>query len=375
MHVAMLIARSDIIGGANVVVADLCAGLVDEGIQTTVLAGGNGPYFAHLDSMGVRTVSIPSLGRAIRPWRDLSAFVELRQAIKSLTPDLISCHAAKAGFLGRLVAAGLGIPATYTAHGWSFDEGVPRSKAALYRNLERLGATLPGTVIDVCEHDRRVAASAGVRAKDGNVVVRNGVPDIDSSELADAAGSPPTIVMVARFEPQKDQLTLLEALAGLTEKKWSAQLVGEGRLREAAEHRVRELGLIDRVSFLGAVNGATRIMASAQIFALASNWEGLPISILEAMRAGLALVATDIGGVSEAITNGRDGMLVPRGDVSAMRDALASLIDDASVRATLGSRARTRFEAEFRQDRMVAQTAEVYRSVLSRSGGKVAGAV
>jgi glycosyltransferase involved in cell wall biosynthesis len=140
--------------------------------------------------------------------------------------------------------------------------------------------------------------------------------------------------------------------------------VGDGEGVADARRMVAGLELGDRITFPGAVTRPQDILARAQVFVLASNWEGLPLTVLEAMRAGLPVVASDVGGVAEAIDDGESGILVPRGGVNELSSALARLIDDPGLRAGIGSASRMRFEKDFTQERMLAGVAEVYRRLV-----------
>jgi glycosyltransferase involved in cell wall biosynthesis len=128
---------------------------------------------------------------------------------------------------------------------------------------------------------------------------------------------PPVIVMVARFASPKDHGTLLEALSGLLCMEWRLLLVGEGELEPRVRAQVDALGLGGRVRILPPETNVSRLLMEAQIFVLSTNFEALPISILEAMRAGLPVVATDVGGISESVRHEETGLLVRRGTLPA----------------------------------------------------------
>ncbi|HEV8178524.1 MAG TPA: glycosyltransferase, partial [Gemmatimonadales bacterium] len=194
--------------------------------------------------------------------------------------------------------------------------------------------------------------------------VHNGMPDIPADQLAAPDRSPPRLIMVARFEPQKDQTSLLEALAGLTDLGWSLDLVGDGPLLPAARAQVERLGLVERVRFLGPRRDVARLLAGSQIFVLTTRWEGLPRSILEAMRAGLPVVASDVGGVHECVSDGTTGFVTPRGGVDAVRDRLRLLLGDPALRRTMGERSRQTYERSFRLEHTVAHTLGVYCQVV-----------
>jgi glycosyltransferase involved in cell wall biosynthesis len=123
----------------------------------------------------------------------------------------------------------------------------------------------------------------------------------------------------------------------------------------------------ERVRFLGYQTDPAPTLARAGIFVLSSRSEGFPRSVLEAMRAGLPVVATNVGGVPEAVVNGVNGLLVPPGDPGALAASLERLLDDGELRKRMGAEARRTYQNRFGFDRMAEETVEVYRSVLAKS--------
>jgi glycosyltransferase involved in cell wall biosynthesis len=306
------------------------------------------------------------LVRPISPWRDAAALLEIRAYLRWLRPDLVSAHSSKAGWLCRVVGAELGIPTLFTAHGWAFTTGVPAAAARLYRWAERLTAGLADRIITVSEYDHQLALRYRVASAAKLVTVHNGMPDIAPQERAHPDRSPPQLVTIARLEPQKDHGTLLRALAQLQSTAWELEVIGDGPLRSQALALAAELGIAHRVRFLGARRDIAAQLARHQLFALISHWEGFPRSILEAMRAGLPVVASDVGGVRESVTDGETGFLAPRDDVAAVRARLALLLGDPSLRARLGAAGRQRYERHFTFARMLQQTLAVYTAVIRR---------
>ena len=364
MRIAYVITRSDTIGGAHVHVRDLALCLLTRGQQVTVLVGGEGPFTQELTALGIPYRNLHYLVRPIRPGRDMRGLVELRRQLSALQPDLVSTHSSKAGWLGRLAAKSLGVPVVFTAHGWAFTEGVPEVERRLYALAERLASPFADCIITVSEYDRKLALRHRITSKDKLVTVHNGVPDVAVSLRARTERQPPRLVMVARFEPQKDHLTLLRAMAGLKDLPWELEFIGDGPLLEATRAEATRLGLGKRVRFLGARKDVPERLAEAQIFALISNWEGLPLTVLEAMRAGLPVVASNVGGVAEAVADGDTGFLVPRRNSGVLADRLCKLITDPALRRRLGVQGRIRYERDFTFDRMVDRTFAVYQEVL-----------
>jgi len=196
-------------------------------------------------------------------------------------------------------------------------------------------------------------------------VVHNGLPSVDLPERR--AHHRTVIGCVARLDPEKGQSTLVSAFAQVAEAHPEADLVfvGDGRERDSLQARIAELGLGDRVRLLGHVESPIEeILAGVDIFAFPSVQEGLPYSILEAMRSGCTIVTTNVGGIPEAIVDGESGLLVPPADVGALAGALDRVLADPVLRERLALMASRRFDACFSLDAM-ARTA---RDVLRRRG-------
>lgn len=366
MKIAFVVTRSDAVGGAQVHVRDLAAALRSAGHEPVVLAGGDGPWFDQLRERGIALIPLRHMARSISPLTDLRALFELRSRLREIKPDLVSTHTAKAGVLGRIAAASLRLPVMFTAHGWTFTDGVARLPARVWRLAEQLVGRLAGRIVTVSEFDRRLALEAGIAAPERILTIHNGMPDIDAGLLADAGADAPHLVMVARFEAQKDHRTLLTALAGLKDQPWSLSLVGGGPLEAEMKVLCADLGLNGRVNFLGARTDVAQILATAQVFVLCTFWEGLPRSIIEAMRAGLPVMASAVAGIPELIEDGVSGLLCEPADVDDAANKLGQLIGSSALRAEMGRRARRRYLDGFQFERMLASTLHTYDALIQR---------
>lgn len=364
LRIAFVITRSDAIGGAQIHVRDLAGALVDEGHDVCVWVGGQGPFVDALRQRGVPVEPLRQLVAPLRPLADLRAVVELRRALVRFSPDLVTLHSSKAGAVGRLAARGLGVPVVYTAHGWPFVEGVPALEKVVYRVVERITAPLADRLVTVSEHDRALARRAGVGTPAQLVRVHNGVHDVPVELRARPAEGPARLVVVARLDVPKDPFTLLRALAELRAKEWTLEWIGDGPRRAPAERLAAELGLRDRCCFVGTRADVAERLARASVLLLPTDREGLPLSVLEGMRAGLPVVASAVGGIPEAVLPGRTGLLVPPADAPALARAIAVLLADPRARARLGAEGRRRYDACFSFARQHAATLDVYRSLL-----------
>jgi glycosyltransferase involved in cell wall biosynthesis len=148
-------------------------------------------------------------------------------------------------------------------------------------------------------------------------------------------------------------------------------VAGEGRLESALRARHARLGLGDRAVFLGARLDVADLVAACDVFVLSSSREGLSVTLLEAMRAGRACVATDVGGNAEAVEQGVTGRVVPPGDATALGDALAEALAEPAALVAWGRAGRERWERLFTAERMVRETERLYADVLAARGGAV----
>jgi glycosyltransferase involved in cell wall biosynthesis len=301
----------------------------------------------------------------VGPLQAVRAVFEIRGVLRELCPDLVSTHSTTAGLLGRIAARTLGIPVLFTAHGWGFTEGRPWSQRILFWLVEWAAAPLSARIITVCASDLRAATRSHLTRRARLAVIPNAVLDVRESLRATPGESPPRLVMVARLSWWKDHPTLLRALAELVDLEWELELVGDGPLRNEVGALATSLGISSRVCFAGFCSDVPARLAKAQVFVLATKWEGFPRSILEAMRAGLPVVASEVGGVRESVRDGETGFVVPSRDVPALRDRLRILLASPEQRVRMGKAGRAWYEERFSLERLVADTTAVYESVLA----------
>jgi glycosyltransferase involved in cell wall biosynthesis len=366
MKICFIITRSENCGGANVYVRELAKLFIEKGDNAIILAGENGPFFDELSKLNIPFMKMNNLIRPIHPLTDSLAFFEIRKTLKKINPDIVSTNSSKAGLIGRLAAKSLKLPVTFTAHGWAFSEGIPEAKRKIYILIERFAAKFCDKIITVSEYDRNLAIKEGICNQHKLVTIHNGMPDISESFIAHPDKSLPTITMIARFQEQKDHRTLLRALAGLKELEWQLNLVGDGPLKSKMEELALNLHIKEKCSFLGNRNDVPAILSKTQIFVLISNWEGFPISILEAMRSGLPVIASDVGGVKEALIHDKTGYLVGKNDSDELKTYLSLLIQSSSKRKLMGINGRSFFLENFLVEKMACPTKQTFQQILEQ---------
>jgi len=368
MKTVFIITRADTLGGSLIHVRDIAFFLQKQGQEVKVITGKEGIYNEILDQNEIPNCACNLLIRKIRLYQDGKTIKKLKEILQSEAPDLVSTHSSKAGILGRIACQLINIPCLFTAHGWAFAKGVPEPKRSIYRTLEVMAAPLANRIICVSEQDRQIGIAAGINPK-RLTTIHNGMPDVSPKLRADPGRSNPvTIVMIARFDQQKDHATLLKAIQNLPGVK--VNLIGDGPLVEEVQHLTEQLSIKERVHFLGLASDVTSFLAEASIFTLISHWEGFPRTIIEAMRAGLPVVATDVGGVRESVLDGVTGFCVSRQNANILQEKLTLLVNNPDLRTKMGKAGRERYEREFTFEKMLNKTFSLYEKVLSETNQK-----
>jgi glycosyltransferase involved in cell wall biosynthesis len=360
MKILYVITRAEM-GGSQVHLLDLLQGFRDTH-DLALATGEHGFLTEEAARLGVPVHILPDLVQPLRPHSDIKALMSTYRLIRETRPDLVHCHTSKAGIIGRAAARMAHVPAIFTAHTWSFAEGTSPLWKLVGTPSEWLAARWSESIITVSESNRSLALRRRVAPSGKIVTVHNGVLDTLSRARPGVDGVP-RIVMIARFAGQKNQAQLIQAAAGL-KHPFHLTFVGDGPTRSTAEELSRSLGLQDRVEFAGIRTDTERILSESSIFVLATNWEGFPITILEAMRAGLPVVATDVDGVREAVVGGETGYLFPKGDTTSLGSILQALLTDPATRVRLGQAGRKRYEAEFTRSAMLRKILAVYEHVV-----------
>ncbi len=320
------------------------------------------------DSVAASGVPVHVLGRRSR--FDLRAIARLAGIIRRGRFDVVHNHNFTALVAG-LPAAILGRARVVVRT----EHNVVRTRGPARHYLSRAAALREDAQIGVSGAVRRAHTECGRIPVSRFVTVLNGidkdrlVPGADRAAVRRELGLPDDAVVclnIGSLTEQKNRGTLLDAMARLSDiDALRVLVVGSGPEREKLEARAGELGLSRRVLFLGQRLDVPDLLAASDIFVLSSDWEGLPITILEAMTSGVPCVATAVGGVPEALTDGVTGVTVEPGDPGALADGIRALAQDPELRARMAAAARDEFELRFRGEQMVRQTEALYDMALA----------
>lgn len=339
-------------------------------------AQGDTSFVADLRAAGVPVLPVPMI-RAVRPWQDARAALCLYGLLRRRQFDIIHTHSSKAGILGRVVGRmATNAKIIHSPQGFYFlgSSGVGRQ---FYLGLERFAGRLTDRLVALSGSERDVAVTSGVAAEDQVALIENGV---DAEEIRQRAqdspgraelGIPPNAPLVgtlARFIPQKAPEDTLAVIQRLHAKLPDLHFlwVGHGGPQEREiRAQAAELGLADRLHFLGYRPDALGLVRLVDVFLLTSRWEGMPYSILEAMALAKPIVATAAVGTSDILEHNRTGMLATVGDVDTLAAHVYELLCNGSHARELGERALREVQTRFSQQRMLDRTGELYLSVLN----------
>ena len=343
------------IGGAEAVVAALCRLQRDAGHSVDVhcLVTG-GPLAAGLATHGVRVV-------VHGPANGLTLLRRLVAAFRQSPPDVVHCHNKTATRRGALAARLAGVPTVIsTRHGMA---------APPYRLRKELKFWLTATllcdrVVAVCEAARRnMRAGAGRFARDV-VTIRNGAYPPLSIDAPPISATGFTIVSVGRLAVAKNYPMLLRAFASARRRMPDLGLwiLGDGPEGPGLKRLATELDIAGAVTFWGEQREIGPWLRAADVFALSSTSEGLPISALEAMAVGLPTVLTDVGGMTELVTLSGAGTIVPPSDAEAMADAFVQLAARRDTLEELRQRAARCYRQYFTPERMTNEYLALYQA-------------
>jgi glycosyltransferase involved in cell wall biosynthesis len=356
----------------------------------SLVCGPGGILDEDAKRIGIRVRFVPSLARAVRPARDLAAFLALVRIFREGRPDIVHTHSSKAGILGRLAARRARVPkVVHTIHGYGFHATQSWAKRRTFLALERLAARFTDHFIAVSRANLAEGLALGLFTPHRVSLIRSGIALGDFGGAPHDPGRPvirgglrhelglpedtPIVGMVACLKPQKSPLTFVEVAARVARDVPGAVFVvaGDGELRAAVETRASELGLEGRLRLLGWRRDIPNVMASLDVLLHTSLWEGLPRVLPEAIASGVPIVATRVDGTSDILQDGSTGIVCAPGDIEGLAQGVRRLLLDRDLGRVLAERARAVL-GEFDIDEMVRSQERLYLSLL-RSGTASAG--
>ena len=370
IKVMHIIARMNV-GGPAVEITELMRGLAPNVISQRLVTGHCGideADFLETQAPDISATRIEGLGRSIRPTDDARALATLVRMIRASRPDIVHTHTTKAGVLGRIAAkaSGVGAKVIHTHHGHLLHGYFGPRKTRVLIELERRLSRITDRIITVGDKVRDDLLDAGIGTAKQYTVIRAGIelgplPDKQNSRRELGIPDGPVIVSIIGRITQIKRPDRFADVVEITRQRGlnvHFLVVGGGELESHLDQRVRAQSL--PVSILGWRSDLPRILAATDIVVLTSDSEGVPVSLIQAGLAGLPVVATNVGGVSEVVLHEQTGLVVSPNALQ-IADALELLIRSPSSRDSLGRLARLRIRAQFEPHMFLWQHGSVYR--------------
>lgn len=388
MRVAHIITRL-IIGGAQENTVLTCEGLLhvysdDVLLITGPPLGPEGSLLERARTNHVPLAIVPSLRRAIHPWRDYVSYQELKRILRAFKADVVHTHSAKGGILGRAAAWNLGVPAiVHGVHGAPFYPYQNPAVREFYRTCERWAARRCHAFVSVADAMTDLMVDAGVAPREKFTTIYSGMetePFLHADEHRQQArgelgynNEHIVVGKIARLFHLKGHDDVISAAQQTVGEHPNIRFlfVGDGILREPLTQRIDRAGLANYFQFTGLAPPVRipELIGATDIVVHTSLREGLARVLPQGLIAGKPVVSYDIDGAREVVRPGQTGYLLPPRDVAALTRAIKELAADPTLRHRLGTEGRRRFTDVFRHEHMTARTRELYVRLLDEATG------
>jgi glycosyltransferase involved in cell wall biosynthesis len=359
-HILEIIGSGAPSGGTSVVLG-LSRGLVARGFRVTIATHRQSYLVEEAERSGIEVLPLDFTKRMSSP----KLALQLRNYIFRSNVVVAHAHGSRAGLPLAMLSGNTRIPWAYSVHGFHYQSKMPGLRH-IARQIEGFIMARTSKTIFVSNYDKGLAFSDRlINAEQPARVIWNGAIPPESDAVPDTSRTF-DIAFLGRLHFQKDPLIIPQILLAMRPARPTLAIIGGGDLESALRIKVAEAGLNDQVSFFGECSHqqGVELLGQARIMLLPSINEGLSMSIIEAMHAGVPTVASTVGGVPEQIENGKSGFLVKQGDVKGFAQRLCDLLDHPGMRAEMGSRARDIARTRFSLARNVEDHISVYNTLL-----------
>lgn len=306
----------------------------------------------------------------------VKSLISTYRLLKKVSADILHTHGGTAGFYGRLASIisykGVVVHTYHGIHYLNFDKNL---LGRIYKLIDKFLLRITDCTICVAQKDFEIGLKAGIVKKENSIVIHNGV-DVEKFSLTNKnsdfkinlkkENESIIIGSVGRLHHQKGYEYLISGSKAVLEKFPNVKfvLIGDGELRNSLESLAKNKGVYNSYSFVGNRKEIPELLAQMDIFVLPSLWEGLPLVILEAMAAKKPIVATDVNGIVEIIESGKEGLLVPPKNSTALSSALIRLLEDNELCKVLASNAYEKVAHDFNISKMINKTENLYQKLL-----------
>jgi len=374
MRICHVITKPEL-GGAQLSTLNILSSLPRDKYNISIITSAHGmlePEFRGMKK--ARTFFSRFLVRPINPLSDILAFIDIFLVYRSNKYDLVHTHSSKAGIIGRWAARLANIPTIiHTVHGWSFNDYQPSILRRFYIFLERITASVTTKIICVSKRDIDIALRYKIAPREKLTLIRYGIPlrkfresktdiQLKKRELG-IANNDPVIGMISCLKPQKSPADYVRAAIEIYKEIPAVNflMVGDGVLRSQCKKILDATTLDGRFIFAGWRRDVSEILDVLDVVVLTSKWEGMPISIIEALSKGCVVVATDACGTSELVKDNVTGYIVKPGSYGQVARKVINVLNDRQLFQSVKNRAYSSIDDSFDVSRMVNEIDNLYQ--------------
>lgn len=367
------------IGGAQKVVYDVISSLDKDNYDITLITCPNGELIDWINKLNytrnfkIKVITLDNIVRKISPLKDLKVLLRLFSIIRKERFDVTHFHSSKMGIIGRISAWLANCPnILFTVHSWGINEYQNPIKRILFGFLEKFTYSISDKVICVSKFVQDKGIYNNWIDNRKSLVIHNGIDDCSSTESnirikLKVPDDTCLVCTIMRLREPKMPMFTIKVVSELANRGYNVKLliIGDGPLRSECEALISEFNLEDKVFLLGTCHNARNILSATNIFTLFSKWEGLPLSIIEAMYAGKPVISNDVGGISELITHEINGFLINDFDINKTADYLEVLLKDNTLLKDMGLLNMSKGKERFSLDKMVKEYDNLYKSIVN----------
>jgi len=359
-------------GGAQRYVYDLAVNLPKDLYDVMVITGGNGPLVDKLQISGIRTINLSYLGRDVAFFSDIKTFLFLFQFFHNEKPDIVHLNSSKMGGIGAIAGKLAGVKKIiFTCHGWAFNEDRPWLAKKAIKLMTWLSLLFQDKIIAVSKAVINDISGLPLVSKKF-FLIHNGVkaqPGLEKGAARDflakklnlkISSDTVWIGTVSELTKNKGIEYAIKALVPIRRLPFIFIIIGEGELKEKLKDQISNLKIEDKVFLAGYLEEAKKYLAAFDIFTLTSITEAFPYVLLEAGNAGISVLASDVGGIKEIITDKKNGILVKTKDIGDISKNLTRLIEDKEEKKKLGRDLKETIASEFSFEKMLEKTFNLY---------------
>lgn len=368
-HVQLL----PLLSGVQNMMINLLENLDRNKFEITVVSAPDGPMIDKLKEMGIRHIAIPQLIQKIN-FHDIPIFIEFYNVFRKYKFDIVHTHSSKTGFLGRIAARLAGVKITmHTIHGFPFHPYQSKIVQLFYRNLERVAGFFCDITISVNEFERKLAIQHRIISKRKIRTIYNGIKSLESAnplKRKDFGIDEDQIIIgsVSRFSKQKNIINLIKVAISIVQKVSNIIFIfiGHGENFTYVQQLIENAGVKKNIKLMGWKSNVSDWCSLFDIVVLYSKWEGLSLTILEAMSMKKPIIASNIKGNNELVFHGKNGYLVEIDDHEDLTKKIISLSKDSLKQKKFGEESYKLFFDQYTLEKFCNSYVTLYKELMNK---------